>query len=68
MRAELAWSRIMVKWVFIESLAGDSFGSGHSYYSGSFIFLGIRYVSGSGGIWEEAETWLIRIGGEEWVF
>ena len=38
MRAELAWSRIMVKWVFIESLAGDSFGSGHSYYSGSFIF------------------------------
>ena len=24
-------------------------------------------VSGSGGIWEEAGAWFIRIGGEEWV-
>ena len=51
MRAELAWSRIMVKWVFIESLAGDSFGSGHSYYSGSFIFwvFGMFQVLGGSG-------------------
>ena len=30
-----------------------------------FVFGG---VSGSGGIWEEVGDWLIRIGGEEWVF
>ena len=32
------------------------------------VFFGIGDVSGSGGIWEEAGAWLIRIGGEEWVF
>ena len=34
---------------------------------GIMHFLDFGDVSGSGGIWDKAGDWLIRVGGEEWV-
>ena len=52
MRRELAWSEMMVEWVFIEGLARDSLGSGRGSCKGScmFWFLGMfQGLGGSGG-------------------